>query len=78
MKVESPNNFSKLTIKLIDYFLLAFFLKLISFHQILIKLEEHNHLSKNCKNLINLLKLVFTILLISHLLSCFWIMIAQK
>jgi len=60
-----------------DYFLLFFLLRLSSFSRTLRKIEESTFIARKKKNMITLVNLIFTIVIIAHLLSCLRIKIAK-
>lgn len=62
-----------------DIFKVFFLSLLIYFYEFKIffffkKIEERSNLSKKTSNILQLSKLLFTILVIAHLLACFWIL----
>ena len=47
-------------------------MKLNSFTKIVKRLEERSHFSKRTGNKIKLVKLLFTVIVIVHLVACIW------
>lgn len=60
-----------------DLILFTVWLKIADFSGIVNKLQEHSILTRKYRNIIDLLKLILTIMYISHLLSCLWVVVAQ-
>lgn len=60
------------------FFLLLFFLKLKRFTDIVRRLSEITHLSEKAGNFIRLIRLLFTIVIIAHILTCTWIYVAVQ
>ncbi len=58
------------------FFQLLFLLKIINFQKIVQRLEERRMLSWKFKKIIELLKLIFTILFIAHIIACVWLTVA--
>lgn len=54
-----------------------FFLKIFYFKELFKRFEERFFLNKIFRNVIALIKLIFFILLLSHLISCFWYLIGK-
>ncbi|KAL4480344.1 hypothetical protein ABPG74_020860 [Tetrahymena malaccensis] len=59
-------------------FLMLFFLKILSLSQIFRKIEERFNLSKRVTYILQLIKLLFTIILINHLFACLWVYVAKQ
>ena len=59
------------------FFTFLFFLKMSHFQDILSKFEEMIFIDKMFRNTLSLIKLIFRILLISHIFACFWYMIGR-
>lgn len=57
------------------FFLMFFYMKLNCFSDITKRLEELSHLKKKTSLIIQLIKLVFTILIIAHMIACLWILV---
>lgn len=62
---------------ILRFFLLFFFMKLSSFNEIIKKLEERSHLNKRISNIIQFIKLLFTIVIIAHIFACLWVFVAN-
>ncbi|KAL4467000.1 hypothetical protein ABPG74_010597 [Tetrahymena malaccensis] len=61
----------------LDLLLLSLIWKLKSYLYTLGKLEEISFFTKKQKNIITLIKLIFTLMMIAHILSCLWIFLAD-
>ncbi|KAL4505995.1 hypothetical protein ABPG72_013756 [Tetrahymena utriculariae] len=59
-------------------FLMLFFFKILSLSQIFRKIEERFNLSKRVTYLLQLIKVLFTIILINHLFACLWVYVAKQ
>ncbi|KAL4463934.1 hypothetical protein ABPG74_005871 [Tetrahymena malaccensis] len=63
-----------------DYFpssiLLLFFIRLQKFQIIMHRFEENFHMIRSTRNIINLFKVVFNIIFVSHIFSCVWLVMA--
>ncbi|EAR93588.2 cation channel family protein (macronuclear) [Tetrahymena thermophila SB210] len=59
-------------------FLMFFFFKILSLSQIFRKIEERFNLSKRVTYILQLIKLLFTIILINHLFACLWVYVAKQ
>ncbi|KAL4510552.1 hypothetical protein ABPG72_004706 [Tetrahymena utriculariae] len=56
--------------------LLLFFIRLQKFQIIMHRFEENFHMIRSTRNIINLFKVVFNIIFVSHIFSCIWIVMA--
>ncbi|KAL4510184.1 hypothetical protein ABPG72_010377 [Tetrahymena utriculariae] len=61
----------------LDLLLLSLIWKIKSYLYTLSKLEEISFFTKKQKNIITLIKLIFTLMMIAHILSCLWIFLAD-
>jgi len=61
-----------------SYFHLLFILKINSIKVIFKKIEERFHLTPQITQISSLIKLLFLILTVSHILGCTWVIVAHK
>lgn len=59
-----------------EVFLVFFLIRIGSFSRTLRKVEDVSYLSKKTKNIIALVKLIYKIVMIAHLLACLWVKFA--
>lgn len=57
---------------LLNFIRIVFFLKMINFSKIIKKLEEMFFIDQSIHNILALLKLIFRIMLLSHIFACLW------
>ena len=62
---------------LFTFFTFFFFLKISHFQEIISKFEEMIFIDRMFRNTLSLIKLIFRILLISHVFACLWYMVGQ-
>ena len=61
---------------IMNMFRILFFLRMINFSAIIKKLEEMFFIDQSVHNILSLVKLIFRIILLSHIFACLWFYIA--
>ena len=71
LQINATNDFAE-NFFVMNLFRFLFFLKMINFSAIIKKLEEMVIIDQSVHNILSLIKLIFRIILLSHIFACLW------